>query len=112
METWYTTALDTEEVLAGVVDSDIGTDVIQSVDTVDRSILDGVLSSLGLPAWFRHACFEDHSHVRLRFFELAAGLGKSWTGDGGIPQGCQLSMMFIVALYLPWCKYMAAQEGV
>ena len=21
-------------------------------------------------------------------------------------------MMFIVALYLPWCKYLAAQEGV
>ena len=22
-----------------------------------------------------------------------------------------LSMMFIVALYLPWCRYLAAQEG-
>ena len=36
------------------------------------------------------------------------GLGR----DGGIPQGCPLSMMFIVALYLPWCKYLAAQESV
>ena len=26
--------------------------------------------------------------------------------------GCPLSMMFIVALYLPWCKYLAAHEGV
>ena len=70
-----------------------------------------VLSSLGLPAWFRHAYFEYHAHVRLRF-KLAAGLGEPWTRDGGIPQGCPLSMMFIVALYLPWCRYLSAQVGV
>ena len=52
-----------------------------------------------------------NAHVRLRF-KLASGLGEPWTRDGGIPQGCPLSMMFIVALYLPWCKYIAAQEGV
>ena len=50
-------------------------------------------------------------HVRLRF-KLASGLGQSWTRDGGIPQGCPLSMMFIVALYLPWCRYLSAQLGV
>ena len=48
---------------------------------------------------------------RLRF-KLAAGLGEPWTRDGGIPQGCPLSMMFIVALYLPWCRYLSAQEVV
>ena len=80
-------------------------------DPVDREILDSVLSSLGLPAWFRHAYFEYHAHVRLRF-KLAAGLGEPWTRDGGIPQGCPLSMMFIVALYLPWCRYLSAQVGV
>ena len=26
--------------------------------------------------------------------------------------GCAFSMMFIVALYLPWCEYLAAQEGL
>ena len=36
----------------------------------------------------------------------------SFGRDGGIPQGCPLSMMFTVALYLPWCRYLAAQEGV
>ena len=71
----------------------------------------GLLSSLGLLGWFRHACFEYHSSVRLRF-KLAAGLRQPWTRDGGIPQGCPLSMMFIVALYLPWCRYLAAQEEV
>ena len=70
-----------------------------------------VLSSLGLPGWFRHAYFEFHSHVRLRF-KLAAGLGQPWTRDGGIPQGCPLSMMFIIALYLPWCRYLGSQVGV
>ena len=45
-------------------------------------------------------------------FKLASGLGRSWTRDGGIPQGCPLSMMFIVALYLPWCRYLSPQVGV
>ena len=76
-------------------------DVINGFATVDRGILDSVLSSLGLPAWFRHAYFEYHAHVRLRF-KLAAGLGEPWTRDGGIPQGCPWSVMFVVALYLPW----------
>ena len=51
------------------------------------------------------------AHVRLRF-KFAAGLGEPWIRDGGIPQGCSLGMMFIVALYLPWWKYLAVQEGV
>ena len=69
------------------------------------------MSSLGLPGWFRHAYFEYHAKVRLRF-RLASGLGQAWTRDGGIPQGCPLGTMFIVALYLPWCRYLAAQVGV
>ena len=107
---WYTTALDIEEVLAGAVDTHVHifvADVVKSFDTVDRGILDRILSSLGLPGWFRHVYFEYHSHVRLRF-KLAAGLGQPWTRDGGIPQWCPLSMMFIVALYLPWCRYVGA----
>ena len=64
-------------------------DVIKSFDTVDRRILDRVLSSLGLPGWFRHAYFEYHAHVRLRF-KLATGLGEPWTRDGGHPPGCAL----------------------
>ena len=31
--------------------------------------------------------------------KLAGGLGLPWSRDGGIPQGCTSSMMFIVALY-------------
>ena len=45
------------------------------------------MSSLGLPAWFRHAYFEYRSLVRLRF-KLSSGLG------------------------LPWCRYLGAQCGV
>ena len=114
VEAWYTSSLEIEEVLAGVADSHVHlfvADVVKSFDTVDRSILDRFLSSLGLPGWFRHACFEYHAHVRLRF-KLASGLGEPWTRDGGIPQGCPLSMMFIVALYLPWCRYLSARVGV
>ena len=103
VEGWYTNALDIEEVLAGANDSDVHffvADVVKSFDAVDREILDRVVSSLGLPGWFRNAYFEYHAHVRMRF-KLASGLGEPWTRDGGIPQGCPLSIMFIVALYLP-----------
>ena len=57
-------------------------DAVKSFDTVDREILDRVLCSFGLLAWFRHAHFEYHGHVRLRF-KFAAGLGEPWTRDGG-----------------------------
>ena len=66
VEAWYAAALDFEEVLTRALDSDVHlfvADVIKSSDTVDGCILDRVLSSLGLPAWFRHAYFEYHSHV-------------------------------------------------
>ena len=90
VEAWYTIALEIEEVLAGAVDSHVRgfvADVIKSLDTVDRGILDRVLSSIGLPACCRHAYFEYLAHVRTRF-KLASGTRKPWTRDGGIPQGC------------------------
>ena len=89
--------------MTGVLGSDVHifvADVINSFHTVDRGILDYVLSRLGLPRWFRHTYFEYHAKVRLRF-KLSCGMGEPWTWDGGIPQGCPLSMVFIVALYLP-----------
>ena len=49
-EAWYTTALDAEESLSGIVDSDVHifvVDVVEYFDTVDRSVLNCVLSSLG-----------------------------------------------------------------
>ena len=50
VDAWFTTALDIEECLAGGVDSDVHlfvADVVKSFETVDRGILDRVLSSLG-----------------------------------------------------------------
>ena len=58
VKAWYVSSLDIEEVLAGAADSHVHlfvADVIKSFDTVGRGILDRVLSSLGLPGWFRHA---------------------------------------------------------
>ena len=51
---------------------------------------------------------------------LMFGCGLSWPlvlvslglVTVSIPQGCPLSMMFIVALYLSWCRYLAAHGGV
>ena len=50
---WFSTVLDIEEVLA--VDSHVHVfvaHVIKSFDTVEWGILDRVIGSLGLPAWF------------------------------------------------------------
>ena len=49
------------EALSGTVVSDVHVsvaDVMKSFDTVDRRTLDRVLSSMGLPALFRHAFSE------------------------------------------------------
>ena len=115
VEAWYTSAFDIEEVLSGSVDSHVHlfvADVIKSFDTVDRTITDRVLSSLGLPGWFRHAYFEYHAHVRMRF-KLASGLGEPWTRNGGIPQRCPFeydvyccSLFALVPLFVcsGWCS--------
>ena len=92
VEAWCTSALDIEEVLPGATDSDVHlfvADVIKSFDTVDRRVLDRVLSSLGLTGWFRHAYFEYHVHVRLRL-KLASGLGEPWTRNGRDSSGLSL----------------------
>ena len=89
VEAGYISSLDIEEVLAGASDSLLHlfvADVVKSFDTVDRHILDRVLSSLGLPGWFRHAYFEYHAHVRLRF-KLASVLGEPWSRDGVFLRG-------------------------
>ena len=55
--------------------------------------------------------FSFHRDVRLRF-KLATGLGVAWKRDGGIPQGCPLSMVFIIALYTPWCRHLGSLAGI
>ena len=114
VEAWFSTALDIEDVLSGTGGDQLHVlvaDVITSFDTVDRSILDCTLGRLGLRDWFRKVYFSFHSQVRLRS-KLAAGLGESWCRDGGIPQGCPLSMVFIVALYVPWCRRLESLPDV
>ena len=36
----------------------------------------------------------------------------AWTRDGGIPQGCPLSMVFIAALGAPWCRHLEGLNGI
>ena len=40
------------------------------------------------------------------------GIGESWWWDVGIPQGCVLSMCFIVALCAPWRRRLEALPGI
>ena len=84
VEAWYTSALDIEEVLSHTADSHVHlfvADVVKSFHTVDRGILDRVLSSVGLPGWFRHAYFEYHAHVRMRFKLASPFLGLSFSSS-------------------------------
>ena len=114
VEAWFSTALDREEFLSGTGGDQLHVmvaDVIGSFDTVDLSILACALGRLGLPDWFRKVYFSSHGQVRLRF-KLAAGLGEPWCRDGGIPQGCPLSMVFIVALHVLWCRHLDALPSV
>ena len=114
VEAWFSTALDIEEVLSGTGCDQVHVmvaDVIKSFDTVDRSILDCASGRLGLLDWFRKVYYLFHSQVRLRL-KLAAGLGEPWCRDGGIPQGCPLSMIFIVALCVPWCRHLYSLPDV
>ena len=98
VEAWFSTALDIEEVLSGTGGDQLHVmvaDVIKSFDTVDRSIMDCALGRLGLPDWFRKVYFSYHSQVRLR-----------------LSLGCPLSVVFIVALYVPWCRHLEALPAV
>ena len=113
IEAWFSTALDIEEVLSGTGGHQlhvIVADVIKSFDNVDRSILDCTLGRLWLPDWFRKVYFSFHIQVRLRF-KLATRLGERCR-DGVIPQGCPLSMVFIVALYVPWCRHLESLPDI
>ena len=114
VDAWYATAIDIEEVLSQAGHSDFHifvADVVKSFDTVDRDTLDCTLCRLGLSAWFRKVYFSFHRDVRLRF-KLATCLGVAWKRDGGIHQGCPLSMVFIIALYTPWCRYLGSLAGI
>ena len=114
VEAWCSSAFDIEEVLSGFGETDVHifvADVVKSFDTVDKGVLRFVLGRLGLPVWFRRTYFGYHGMVRLRF-KLSCGLGEPWTRDGGISHGCPLSMVFIVALYLPWCKILESIPGI
>ena len=110
VEIWFSVALEIEET-GGDQLHVVVADVIMSFDTVDRSILDCALGRLSLPDWFRRVYFSFHSQVRLRF-KLATGLGEPWCRDGGVPQGCPVSMVFIVAMYVPWCRHLESLPDV
>ena len=106
VEIWFSAAFDVEEVLSGARDEQLHVlvaVVIKSFDTVDSSILDSALGRLRLPHCFRKVSLAYHFQVRF-WFKLAAGLGEPWFRDGGSPQGCPLRMIYIVALYVPWCR--------
>ena len=112
VDAWYATTVDIEEVLSNTRQGDFHifvADVVKSFDTVDRDILPW--EDLDFQLDFKRST--SRSIGRLGYvFELADCLGVAWTWDGGISQGCPLSMVFIVAHYAPWCQHFESLGGI
>ena len=102
----YSTALDFEEVLSGLSESHVHVfvaDVVKSFDTVDRGILDFFLGKLGLPVWFRKGLIRLPCLMSGSGLNLLVVLVRLELGTGAFIRVAPLCMVFIVALYLPWC---------
>ena len=65
----------------------------------------------GVVPW-GHRCSRHTLAGSGHFSHPAAGLGVAWKRDGGIHQGCALSMVFIIALHTPWCCYLESVAGI
>ena len=108
VEAWCSTALVIAESLSGALDSDVYIFVAVRLTGVFLTMFSavwGFLLSFGMPY------VQCHAHVRRRF-KLSCGLWQSFTRNGGIPQGCPLSMDVIVAQSLPWCRHLESFRGV
>ena len=114
VEAWFSTALDLEESLSGALDSDVHiivADVVKSFDTVDWVfwttcfVVWGCLGVFGMAILSIMPELDPDS-------SFSCGLGEAWTRCGGIPQGCPLSMVFVVPLNLPWCRYLVSFRRV
>ena len=79
-----------------------------SLDTLDRACMTVHWGRLGLPLSLRRVYFAHHANLGIRF-KLARGNESPWTRDGVIPQGCPLSMILIVALYVPCCRFLESR---
>ena len=83
IEAWKTTSLYVVEVLSCAVDSDVSTaDVVKSFDTVDREVLDRVLSRFGVPGFVM--CIMSTTR---RFGDDSSLLQGKASFGLGIPQG-------------------------
>ena len=114
VQAWFSTALDIAEVSSGAGSDQLNVmvaDVIKSFDTVDRSILDCAPGRLGSPHGSGKCIFLFNHQVRL-MFKLASGVGEPWCRDGSIPQRYPLSMVFVVSLYVPWCRRLESMPSI
>ena len=94
MDAWYSTSINIEEALSNPVK---GT------------------STSSQRKWSSHSTQSTAINPQLchgKAWTSSTGLGVSWTRDGGIPQGCPVSTVFIVALYAPWCRHVDNLNGI
>ena len=113
VEAWYTSALDIEEVLTGPLIL-----IFISLSLMWLSLLIRLIGVSWIESWVVLACLDGFVMLNL-FTMLMLDYGLSWLlalvslglVTGVFLRGAPLSMMFIVALYLPWCRYLSAQVG-
>ena len=83
--------------------------LLSPLTTVDRGVLDSVLSSLGLPAWFRRVLRVSCSCSLS--VQVVVWFGGTLASELEGSRGCHRSILFIVATYLLWCVYLLAFDG-
>ena len=114
VEAWYSTALDIEGSLSGVLDSDVHIlSLMLSSPLILLTVVFWIISSVG---W---GCRGGLDMLILNIMlRLALGL-SSLVGlvSAGLEmevsrRGALFSMIFIVALYLPWCRHLESFRGV
>ena len=114
VDAWYSTASDFEEVLSGLSESHVHVFVADVVYPLVLLIVVFWISFLG--SWDFLLGFVGFISVTMLMSvsgsSLPVVLVHLGPGMGAFLTGCPLSMIFIVALYLPWCKALESIPGV
>lgn len=96
--------------LLGILVSGNRTDIYKCFDQLNRELVYELARQVGMPVGILDAYrrYQESTHI---YNSVVGGLGMSYRRRTGIPQGCPLSMMFVVFVLRPWALG-AKQRGL
>ena len=101
---WYKTAWETEcAAIQGRETTGATADIEKCFDQIQRPILYAVTRRAGFPDGVLRACSAFQERLQVRN-DIQGDLGERYTKSSSIPQGCQMSMMLIAMLMVPWIR--------